>query len=205
MLGGKGRSLIMMGVFLLTAGFSFTNYYLILSALFMIFATFVSLPGFDSSLNIEELKVKRVLASNKIFEDDFLHVKVVIENTGGTKFDFIDIFDEFPTDAFRILVGENFISTRIDPHKTIKFSYLLQPKIRGQYCLGPIDITVRDRLGFNAEKRIIPNSIDDLVIYPPYEDIRRLELMGAKRVVNKNFGVHKTKQIGSGTDFRSLR
>lgn len=205
MLGGKGRSLVMMGVFLLTAGFSFENYYLIITAMFMIFATFVSLPGFDSSMNIEELRVKRIVENNKIFRDDFLHIKVVIENTGGTRFDFLDIFDEFPTDAFRIVVGENFISTRIDPHKTVKYSYILQPKIRGQYKIGPIDVTVRDRLGFNAEKRVVPNSIDDIVIYPPYEEIKKLEMMGQKRAVNKSFGIHKTRQVGTGTEFRGLR
>ena len=135
MLGGKGRSLIMMGVFLLTAGFSFTNYYLILSALFMIFATFVSLPGFDSSLNIEELKVKRVLASNKIFEDDFLHVKVVIENTGGTKFDFIDIFDEFPTDAFRILSVKTSSAHGSIRIKRLNFHIFYNPKSGGNIVL----------------------------------------------------------------------
>jgi uncharacterized protein (DUF58 family) len=194
-----------MGAFLLTAGFSFNNYYLMISALFMIFATFVSLPGFDSSMNVEELSVKRVVDNNNVFRDDFLHVKVVIKNTGNTKFDFLEIFDEFPTNAFRIVVGENFISTRIDPKKTVTFSYILQPKVRGIYKVGPIDLTIRDRLGFNAEKRVIPNSIDEIIIYPPYEDIRRLEMMGAKRAVNKSFGIHKTRQVGSGTEFRGLR
>ena len=135
MLGGKGRSLIMMGSIFLTAGFSFTNYYLILSALFMIFATFVSLPGFDSSLNIEELKVKRVSASNKIFEDDFFHVKVVIENTGGTKFDFIDILMSFRpmhSEFLSVKTSSAHGSIRI---KRLNFHIFYNPKSGGNIVL----------------------------------------------------------------------
>jgi uncharacterized protein (DUF58 family) len=205
MLGEKGRSLVIIGGFVLTAGFSFDNFYFITLAMFLIFATFISLPAFDSAMNIEELRVTRKLDSNKVFKDDFMHVRVIIENTGGNSFDFLDIFDEFPTDAFYIVAGENFISTRIDPHSKIVFSYVLSPRARGEFALGPIECTIRDRLGFNAEKRTVPNSITDIVIYPPYEDIKRLEMMGAKRAMNMSFGIHKTRQTGTGNEFRGLR
>jgi uncharacterized protein (DUF58 family) len=205
MLGEKGRSLIILGGFILTAGFSFDNFYFILMAMFLIFATFISLPAFDSSMNIEELKVTRKLDSNKIFKDEFMHVKVIIQNMGGNHFDFLEIFDEFPTDAFYLSAGENFISTRIDPRSKITFSYIIAPRVRGEFKVGPMEVTIRDRLGFNAEKRIVPNSITDVVIYPPYEDIKRLEMMGARRAMNMSFGVHKTRQTGSGTEFRGLR
>ena len=205
MLGGKGRSLVMMGVFILTAGFSFENYYLITAALFFIFATFVSLPGFDSKMNIGDLTVQRILTNKKVFQDDFLHVKVQVTNEGGTRFDFLEFFDDFDTDVFRIVVGENYISTRVDPHKTITYSYILQPKVRGEFTIGPISVTVKDRLGFNAETRRVPESVDDIVIYPRYEQIKMIEALGAKRAMNMSFGIHKTKQVGSGNELRGLR
>ena len=205
MLGGKGRSLVVMGVFLLTAGFGYRNWYLIMVGIFFLFATFVSRPAFESTMNIEELKVSRKLDNTRIFRDDFMHIVVTIENTGGNRFDFLDIFDEFPVGAFRLVTGENYISTRIDPHKTIKFSYILAPRVRGEFEIGPLNVTIHDRLGFNAENRIVPNSITDINIYPPYEMIKRLEIMGAKRAVSMSFGVHQTKMKGTGTDLRTLR
>jgi uncharacterized protein (DUF58 family) len=205
MLGEKGRSLVILGGFLLTAGFSFDNFYFMTMAMFLIFATFISLPAFDSSMNIEELKVTRKIDSAKVFKDEFMHVRVIIENTGGNQFDFLDIFDEFPADAFAMPAGENMISTRIDPHTKIVFSYILAPRARGEFKLGPLEVTIHDRLGFNSEKRIVPNSITDIVIYPPYEDIKRLEMMGAKRAMNMSFGIHKTRQTGTGNEFRGLR
>jgi len=205
MLGGKGRSLVVMGTFFLTAGFGYRNWYMIIIGIFFLFATFVSRPAFESTMNIEELKVTRKLDNTRIFRDDFMHVVVTIENTGGNRFDFLDIFDEFPAKAFRLVTGENYISTRIDPHKTIKFSYVLAPRVRGEFEIGPLHITIHDRLGFNAENRIVPDSITDLIIYPPYELIKRLEIMGAKRAISMSFGVHQTKMKGTGTDLRTLR
>lgn len=205
MLGGKGRQLIMMGVFLLTAGFSFTNYYLIIVAMFFLYATFVSLPGFDSSINVEELHVRRIVGNTKVFKDDFLHVTVEIENSGSTKFDFIEIFDDYNTEVFRLVVGENSITTRIDPHQVLKYSYILQPIVRGEHDIGPITVTIKDRLGFNSEERVVPNSIQTMVIYPPYEMIKMIESLGAKRAVNMSYGVHKTRKVGSGNEFRGLR
>ncbi len=205
MLGGKGRSLVVLGVFMLTAGFSFRSYYLILGGVFFLFATFISMPGFESSQQIDQLAVTRQLDNTRVFRDDFMHVKVTIKNKSNTRFDFLDIFDEFPVDAFRLVTGENYISTRIDPKGTIKFSYVLAPRVRGEFSIGPLEITVRDRLGFSAANKIIPNSMTDIIIYPPYEEIKRMEAMGARRAVSMSFGVHQTKLKGTGTDLRSLR
>ena len=164
MLGGKGRSLVVTGTFCLTAGFSFHNYYLILIGIFFLFATFVSLPNFVSSMNIEQLAVTREMDNKRVFRDDFVHIVVTIENRALGGFDFLDIFDEFPTDVFRLVTGENYISTRIEPKQTIQFSYVLAPKVRGEFELGPLTVTVRDRLGFNAETRVVPNSFSNIII-----------------------------------------
>ena len=122
MLGGKGRSLVVMGTFFLTAGFGYRNWYLIIVGIFFLFATFVSRPAFESSMNIEELKVSRKLDNTRIFRDDFMHVVVSIENTSGNRFDFLDIFDEFPTGAFRLVTGENYISTASHARRLLRIS-----------------------------------------------------------------------------------
>jgi len=82
MLGGKGRTLIIFAVFFLTAGFSFVNYFFIFFAILLLFSTIISLPLFYWQMNIEELRVHRELEKEKVFKDDFVHVKVIIKNTG---------------------------------------------------------------------------------------------------------------------------
>ncbi|MBN1802877.1 MAG: DUF58 domain-containing protein [Candidatus Lokiarchaeota archaeon] len=156
-------------------------------------------------MNVEELIVHRELDKEKVFRDDFLHVKVVIENTGRHNFDFLEIRDYYNPQLFRLILGENFISTRIGAKKTIKFSYILEPKVRGEYPLGPLSLTVKDRLGFNSTERIVPNSVTDILVYPPYEDIKRIEILGSKRSLQLNYGSQRSKQKGTGTEFYGMR
>lgn len=205
MLGGKGRTLVLFGVFFLCAGFAFEVDYLIIFSLFCLFATVFSLPMFDASLNITDLKVERILESKTMFKDSFLHVKVRVTNEGGKQFNFIDIFDEYNAEVFRLVAGENFISTRINPHQSIVFSYILEPKVRGEYDIGPLTVVVKDRLGFNSEQRVVPDSIDDILIYPPFEMIKKIEAMAQQRAVNRSFGVHRSRIKGMGTEFYGMR
>ncbi|MBY9005410.1 MAG: DUF58 domain-containing protein [Candidatus Lokiarchaeota archaeon] len=205
MLGGKGRTLILFSVFFLTAGFSFVNYFLIYFGVILLFSSVISLPLFYYQMNVEELRVHREMEKEKIFKDDFVHIKVIIENTGRSSFDFIEIRDYYNPELFRLILGENFISTRIGPKNMIKFSYVLEPKVRGEYPLGPLSVTVKDRLGFNSAERIIPNSISTVLIYPPYEDIKRIEILGSKRSLNLNYGVQRSKQKGLGSEFFGMR
>jgi uncharacterized protein (DUF58 family) len=156
-------------------------------------------------MNIEELRVHRELEKEKVFKDDFVHIKVVIENIGRNSFDFLEIRDNYNPQLFRLILGENFISTRIGPKETVKFSYVLEPKVRGEYALGPLSIIVKDRLGFNSVERIVPDSVTDILVYPPYDDIKRIEILGSKRSLQLNYGLQRSKQKGLGSEFYGMR
>ena len=195
----------MFAVFFLTAGFAFENYFLVYFSVLLLFSTIISLPVFHYKLNVEELRVHRELEKEKVFKDDFVHIKVIIENTGKNSFDFLEIRDNYNPQLFRLILGENYISTRVGPKDTVKFSYVLEPKVRGEYALGPLSIIVKDRLGFNSVERIVPDSVTDMLIYPPYEDIKRIEILGSKRSLQLNYGVQRSKQKGLGSEFYGMR
>ncbi len=195
----------MFAVFFLTAGFAFVNYFLLYFGILLLFSTIISLPIFHYKMNVEELIVHRELEKEKVFKDDFVHIKVVIENIGRSGFDFVEVRDEFNPQLFRLILGENFISTRIGSKSIVKFSYVLEPKVRGEYALGPLSITVKDRLGFNSLERIVPDSVTDILVYPPYEDIKRIEILGSKRSLQLNYGAQRSKQKGLGSEFYGMR
>ncbi|MHA1195538.1 MAG: DUF58 domain-containing protein, partial [Promethearchaeota archaeon] len=205
MFGGRGRTLILFAVFFLTAGFAFVNYFFVFLGILLLFSTIISLPLFYWQMNVEELRVHRELEKEKVFKDDFVHVKVIVENTGKNSFDFIEIRDYYNPELFRLVVGENFISTRIEPKGIIKFSYVLEPKVRGEYPLGPLSVIIKDRLGFNSVERIVPDSISEILVYPPYEDIKRIEILGSKRSLQLNYGIQRSKQKGLGSEFYGMR
>jgi len=196
---------VLFAVFFLTAGFAFVNYFLVYFGILLLFSTIISLPLFYYQMNVEELRVHRELEKEKVFKDDFVHVKVVIENMGKNSFDFLEIKDYFNPQLFRLILGENYISTRIGPKAKIKFSYILEPKVRGEYAIGPLSVTVKDRLGFNSVERLIPDSVTDILVYPPYEDIKRIEILGSKRSLMLNYGVQRSKQKGLGSEFYGMR
>lgn len=204
MLAGRGKLLVAIGVFTLTFGFTLANYFLITLGVMIILSSLVSLPFFDVNINVDDLRVKRTIDKTKIFQDDFIHVLVEVKNAGKKRFDFVDIKDVYPVEYFNCVIGEPFISSRIDPKKTLKFSYILKPKIRGEFFLGPIEINVKDRLEFNNEAREVPDSYSPLVIYPPYGDLRKLDALRG-RTLGKMFGVNRSVQVGTGTEFHGIR
>jgi len=203
--GGRGRSLLISGFAFLASGFAFTNYFLVFFGIILLFSTVISLPFFYYQMNIEELKVHRELEKEKVFKDDFVHIKVIIENIGKNNFDFVEVKDSYNPELFKLTLGENFISTQIGAKETIKFSYILEPKVRGEYPLGPLSITLKDRLGFNSVERIVPNSITDILVYPPYEDIKKIEILGSKRSLQLNYGIQRSKLKGLGSEFYGVR
>ncbi len=205
MFGGRGRTLLILGIFFLASGFAFENYFLVFFGVILLFSTVISLPFFYYQMNIEELKVHRELEKEKVFKDDFVHIKVIIENIGKNNFDFVEVKDSYNPELFKLTLGENFISTQIGGKETIKFSYVLEPKVRGEYPLGPLSITLKDRLGFNSVERIIPNSITDILVYPPYEDIKKIEILGSKRSLQLNYGIQRSKLKGLGSEFYGVR
>ncbi|MFX0099148.1 MAG: DUF58 domain-containing protein [Candidatus Hodarchaeota archaeon] len=204
MLAGRGKLLVMTGIFVLTFGFVSWNYFLMILGVFTILSSVISLPIFDLNINVDNLKVKRRIDKTKVFQDDFIHIIVEIRNIGKKRFDFVEINDNYPVEFFDCVVGDPFISTRIEPKKVLKFSYILKPRIRGEFFIGPIELNVKDRLEFNNEAREVPDSYTDIVIYPPYSDLRKLDALRG-RSLGKMFGAQKSVQVGTGTEFHGIR
>ncbi|WEU39960.1 MAG: DUF58 domain-containing protein [Candidatus Odinarchaeum yellowstonii] len=202
MFTSRGQILVLSGVFLLTAGFSFINYYLLAVGVMLIFAAVVNLPFFKLKNYSENIRIQRFLSSEKIFALDFLHVTVKIENTGGV-IDYLEFVDELPK-TFKIVLGRNSLSTYLAAGSKIEFSYIVQPRLRGVYRLGPSKITVHDRLHLNSDETNFEN-YSEILVYPPYDDIRRYGQITQRRTLGVLFGAHKSKDKGVGMDFFGIR
>ncbi|MHA1238898.1 MAG: DUF58 domain-containing protein [Candidatus Odinarchaeia archaeon] len=203
MFSKRGQLILLIGIFLLTGGFSATNYYLIAIGAMLIFSVTIGLPFFKLTTFIENLSVERKIDRVKVFAKDFLHVKIKVKNKSGRKIRLIEITDIFP-ETFNLMRGKNTVKTAIEPHKEVTFSYIIQPRMRGDYKIGPLKITIYDRLKFNFESLEIED-YTDILVYPSYEDIRRMEILANKRTLGMLFGIHRTRDRGIGTDFFGIR
>ena len=192
-----------MGIFILVAGFAFTNYFLTLLGIFLIIGSVATSPYFQITMPVETLQVTREIDKKNFFQGDFIHVKLTVKNTGSNRINSIHIYDVYP-EIFKLVLGQNNIRTRIDPNQEIIFSYILQAKLRGKYTFGPTKFQIYDRLEFRFEE-LSGENYNDLLIYPSVEEVRIMESLAKKRRLGHMFGIHKTRQMSIGTDFVGIR
>ncbi len=203
MITQRGFVVVFAGVLLLTSGFSFVNFYLVLLGVYLVIGLVVTLPLFALTANLAGIEVDRQIDKVKLFSGDFIRVRVTIRNASRRHFDFIEVHDQYP-ETWILAIGENFIASRIEPGSSMTFSYILQARMRGRYYLGPTEVIMRDRLGLHYYKRILKEQTEVLV-YPTWKDVRRMDALGKQRQLGLMFGAHRTRTIGMGSDFAGFR
>ncbi len=203
MITQRGFLVLFSGVLLLTSGFSFVNFYLTLLGVYLVIGLVVTLPLFALTANLAGIEVDRQIDKVKVFSGDFLRVRVTIKNVSRRHFDFIEVHDQYP-ETWILAIGENFIASRIEPGDSLTFSYILQARMRGKYYIGPTEVVMRDRLGLHYYKRTL-KAHTEVLVYPTWKDVRRMQALGKQRQLGLMFGSHRTKTVGMGTDFAGFR
>ena len=94
--------------------------------------------------------------------------------------------------------------TQLNPRQSVTYGYVVRIPIRGLFEIGPTKVILRDRMGFYATEGEIKTKTE-ILVYPSYEDIKKLELIGRKRQLGVLFGFHRTKLKGMGSDFWGIR
>lgn len=207
MITQRARYFIIAGILFLFIGFWDYpgNFILILLGIIFLLASVISIPFFEKSVDVsEDLKLERTYDKDKVFVNDFIHITMKIKNVGTRNYDYVEVFDIYPPEAFNLVLGENWMGTRIDAGKEVIFSYILQAKLRGAYNLGPAKLIVRDRLGFHFEDTGIP-VLTECLVYPDFQDIRRMEAFAGKRHQGMIYGTHSHRQKGLGAEFYGIR
>lgn len=203
MITQRGFVVVFAGVLLLSSGFSFVNWYLVVIGVYLLVGLVATLPLFAMTANISGIEVERYVDKVKVFSGDFLRVRVTIRNNSRRHFDFIEVHDQYP-ETWILAIGENFMASRIEPGKSMTFSYILQARMRGRYELGPTAVIMRDRLGLHYYTRTL-EAPTEILVYPTWKDVRRLEALGKQRQLGLMFGSHRTKLVGMGTEFAGFR
>ncbi|MHA1144978.1 MAG: DUF58 domain-containing protein [Candidatus Helarchaeota archaeon] len=207
MITQRARYFILGGILFLFIGFwNFPgNYFLILLGVIFILASVISIPFFEASVDVsKDLILERTYDKDKVFVNEFIHITIKIKNVGTRDYDYIEVYDIYPPQAFTLVLGENWMGTRIDAGGEITFSYILQARLRGVYNLGPAKLIVRDRLGFHVEDTGI-DVITETLVYPDFQDIRRMQAFAGKRRQGIIYGIHSHKQKGLGAEFYGIR
>ena len=178
-------------------------YYFIILGTMLIFSVVSGYPAFAAGANPGSVQIVRKIGKQKGFAGDYLNIEVRIKNKSINPIPVIEIYDAYP-EVFELVLGENFLTTQLGPKQGISFAYVVRIPIRGRFLIGPTKIILHDRQGFFSDEAILAE-LTDILVYPSYEDIKKLQMLGSKRQLGKLFGAHRTKIKGMGTDFFGIR
>ncbi|MHA1911214.1 MAG: DUF58 domain-containing protein [Candidatus Kariarchaeaceae archaeon] len=178
-------------------------YYTLVIGLMMILGVVIGLPFSRLGAGPKSVEINRRLGKEKGFAGDYLLVEVEVKNRSINQIPVLEVYDAYP-DVFELVLGENFLTTQLNPLQTLKFSYVVRMPIRGKFIIGPCKVITHDRMGFYSDEAVLAD-ISEILVLPSYQDIQKLMMVGKKRQLGAQFGAHKMNKKGGGTDFFGIR
>lgn len=146
----------------------------------------------------EPIKAQRILPE-KLSNGDENFIKIDVKNLYGFKIK-TKIIDEIP---FQFQKRDFLIEKNIDSKKNTFFQYHLEPKERGVYSFGNLNIFVSSPFGLVSRKFIFQKD-DQLACYPSFIHLRKYELMA----LNNEFmmgGIKKIRRLGHTMEFEQIK
>lgn len=141
---------------------------------------------------------QRILAE-KLSNGDENPVKIDIKNNYGFKIN-VKVIDEIP---FQFQKRDFLIEKQIESGKNTFFQYILEPKERGEYNFGSLNIYVSSPLGF-VSKRFSFQKDANLPAYPSFIHLRKYELMALQSEFLLG-GIKKIRKLGHTMEFEQIK
>lgn len=144
------------------------------------------------------IAAQRILPE-KLSNGDENPMKVDIKNNYDFKIN-VKVIDEIP---FQFQKRDFMIEKQIDSGKNTFFQYILEPKERGEYNFGSLNVYVSSPLGF-VSKRFSFQKDANLPSYPSFIHLRKYELMA----IQSEFllgGIKKIRKLGHTMEFEQIK
>ncbi|RZJ49066.1 MAG: DUF58 domain-containing protein [Chryseobacterium sp.] len=135
----------------------------------------------------------------KLSNGDENPVKVDIKNNYSFKIN-TKVIDEIP---FQFQKRDFLIAKQIESGKNTLFQYILEPKERGEYNFGALNIYASSPLGF-VSKRFTFQKDAFLPAYPSFIHLRKYELMALQNEFLLG-GIKKIRKLGHTMEFEQIK
>jgi uncharacterized protein (DUF58 family) len=145
-----------------------------------------------------KILAQRILPE-KLSNGDENPVKIDVKNNYGFRIN-TKIIDEIP---FQFQKRDFLIEKQIEPGKNTFFQYILEPKERGEYHFGNLNIYVSSPLGF-VSKRFTFQKDANLPSYPSFIHLRKYELMALQSEFLLG-GIKKIRKLGHTMEFEQIK
>lgn len=144
------------------------------------------------------IEAQRILPE-KLSNGDENPIKIDVKNNFPFKVK-AKIIDEIP---FQFQKRDFLIEKVIESRKNSFFQYILEPKERGEYFFGNLNVFVQSPLGF-VSKRFTFQKDANLPTYPSFIHLRKYELMA----LHSEFlygGIKKIRKLGHTMEFEQIK
>ena len=144
--------------------------------------------------------VVRVLSHERTAVGRAVEVRLRLVNE-GTRLAGLEVFDNL-AESLEVVKGRPHVFVDLRPREAFEFAYTVVPFVKGEYVVGPLLMRARDPLGLHYEEARSGEEAR-LVVAPRMEDVRRVRVV--PRRVRMPIGLVRSRQIGVGTEFFSIR
>lgn len=149
-------------------------------------------------INKEGINAQRILPE-KLSNGDENSVKVDIRNNYNFNIN-TKIIDEIP---FQFQKRDFLIKKEIENGNNTYFEYILEPKERGEYSFGNLNIYVNSPIGL-VSRRFTFQKDAKLASYPSFIHLRKYELMALQNEFMLG-GIKKIRKLGHTMEFEQIR
>ena len=146
----------------------------------------------------EGILAQRILPE-KLSNGDENSVKIDVKNNYGFKIN-ARIIDEIP---FQFQKRDFMIKKQIESGKNTYFQYTLEPKERGEYHFGSLNVYAASPIGF-ISKRFRFQKDANLPSYPSFIHLRKYELMALQSEFLLG-GIKKIRKLGHTMEFEQIK
>lgn len=184
------------GLFVLSYAFSFL---FVVAQSFLLLAVLVLAYEIYFSFRTKNLlQAKRILPKALSLGDEN-KIELLLVNRTSRKLE-LELIDELP-EQFQI--RDFHLSTVLDPEKEKSIQYSLNPKERGEYHFGALNVFIHSPVGLIQRRIVIPLQ-DTVSVYPSVIQMKKYNLHA---MVNMNAynGIKKIRRIGHSYEFEQIR
>ena len=146
----------------------------------------------------DAVKAQRILPE-KLSNGDQNSIKVDLKNNYPCTIK-AKVIDEIP---FQFQNRDFNIERTIEKNKNILFEYILEPKERGEYSFGNLNVFAESPLGF-VSKRFTFQKEAMLPSYPSFIHLRKYELMALQNEFLLG-GIKKIRKLGHTMEFEQIK
>lgn len=112
----------------------------------------------------------------------------------------VKIIDELPEQFQK---RDFLIKGTLKPNEQTTFSYVLQPKLRGEYKFGSVQCFITTLLGL-VERRVESKAHHTVPCYPSYLQMKKYQLLAASNKLS-DLGVKQVRKIGHSLEFEQIK